>query len=56
MTELMNGSLEDELERANKERAEIVRKYQIGRSEENQIDYWESVEIKIFCYRVSHSN
>lgn len=44
MTDFVNGSLEDELERANKERSEIVRKYQIGRSLENQIDYWASIK------------
>lgn len=43
MTDLVNGCLEDELERANKEREEIVRKYRIGRSLENQINHWVSL-------------
>lgn len=36
----MNETLEDELERANKERAQIVRKYKLGRNLENQINEW----------------
>lgn len=42
MTDLVNGSLEDELERANKEREEIVRKYRVGRGFDNQINHWVS--------------
>jgi hypothetical protein len=52
MTELVNGSLEDELERANKEREEIVRKYFIGRSLDNQINHWVSIDDKRNCYIV----
>lgn len=38
----MNETLEDELERANNERQAIVKKYQLGRKSENQIDRWVS--------------
>lgn len=36
----MNEMLEDELERANQERRQIVRKYKLGRNFENQINEW----------------
>lgn len=36
----MNETLEDELERANHERIQIVRKYKLGRNIENQINEW----------------
>lgn len=38
----MNEVLEEELERANLERRQIVRKYRLGRNLENQINEWVS--------------
>lgn len=45
----MTGILEEDLKRANDERKQIVRKYQIGRENINDINKWASVYLILLC-------
>jgi hypothetical protein len=50
----MTGILEEELQRANDERKQIVRKYQIGRENIKNINKWVCLSYLINLVRFHH--